>query len=345
MQVFAYVTSSINRTTLFDSIVVALKDFGIHVNLDRMLHRYYDNIYMHRNIITWGVKLPLEWYRKYPDKNILFCENGLLNQSAAMTCDHTGLYDNSIVSRDLSEPNNDEIEKMKEKVSKRFGLDLFDGYDKSGPIIIAMQMIGDAPVKHNFVRDPIYNSWELFIKICREYIHNKDVIIRCHPRDEPNEVYGSIRNFIPQNWKFVGSKGSIYDILPNCRSMVAINSTVATEALVYGMPVATLGRGAFTNHGATLECSDDHSLLSGIDDYKPDYDKIIKYLCSVSRYEMPYNTNVDGIMSHHCFKAWLDIMLDGFKDCLPDHKVKPVRNKRVAKNKFADKIKKIKKSI
>ena len=343
MQVFAYVTNHISHTSTFDSIVSALSNFGIRVSLDKMMDRYQKNVDTHRDIMTWGVKLPLSWYESR-NKNILFLENGLLRQSAAMTCDHAGLYDNSVVSKDTSEPSDEEVESLEQKVIDRFGVDLFSEYDESGPILIAMQRVGDAPVKHHFVDDPIFDSWELFIKICSEHLRDKDVIIRNHPRDNPNSVHNSIKRFMPSNWSFVGSKGNIYDRIPSCRAMVSINSTVATEALIYSMPVATIGRGAFTNHGATLECSGDHSLLAGIDDFRPNLDKISRYLCSVCRYELSYKADVDTVMKHHSFKKWFDKVKEGFKDCIPDT-ITPKRNKRVNKDKFADKIKRTKKSI
>jgi hypothetical protein len=72
-----------------------------------------------------------------------------------------------------------------------------------------------------------------------------------------------------------------------------------------GIPVATLGKSAYTGSGACLECADDPSRLRGLFDFKPDRDRVMGYLAACMRHQIPYLAGADEIFGNGEFQRWL----------------------------------------
>jgi hypothetical protein len=114
---------------------------------------YMENFNKSRNLITWGVKLRHTDYTK-GDKNILYVENGLLNQKRNTYLDHVGYFsDSSLVvnSRGQAPFTDDELRSTREYILDAVGADILKPeVDKSLPLLVCLQMNGDGPMRHCF---------------------------------------------------------------------------------------------------------------------------------------------------------------------------------------------------
>ena len=89
-----------------------------------------------------------------------------------------------------------------------------------------------------------------------------------------------------------------------------MNSTVATEALGLGMPVAVLGKSTYAGSEVLLDCSDKPELLAGILDFQPEEYAILQYLAAVLRHQIPYRgTDIGEIVrTHPSIKVFIERM-------------------------------------
>jgi len=285
------------------------------------MNQYKPNFDNHHNLVTWGVKMPQAWYDR-KRKNILYCENGLLNQHAGIYVDHRGWFgDSSIVvdkeyENDVSLDEEVEMEKIARKWLK-FPV-FFGSYDPNGPILVALQRQNDAPVRYhykhaNWRRE---NSILSLIRIVSGRFKDRDVIVRPHPKhmNDWYKVEDQASKLFGDRWSVEirdKTKMSIGERVKRCSKVITINSTVATEALYSGIPIATLGGGSFNNSGATFECYHDLDKLKDFDDFTPDGDKVRRYLGAVLRHQISYGCELDAIRVNKSIRFWLDGCWDG----------------------------------
>jgi len=105
------------------------------------------------------------------------------------------------------------------------------------------------------------------------------------------------------DWQMDDSS-SFSERLPACSALVTINSTCASEAALLGIPTATLGTGAFTGSGVTLECALDPSKLATLFSFQPDLHRCRAYCSAIlGRHFLPYGI----VRDRNCleFEHWL----------------------------------------
>lgn len=305
-EAFVYITKHIIESKFFSELTNLCKSRNIRPIIRTDIQGYVDNIKNNDNIITWGVKL---LKNHYDNKNVLFLENGLLKQSAALYCDIRGYHTEStyyIKQKTRDKPTPQEKQNLRTKFKQRFKTDLFSEGNKVGPTIIALQMDNDATVRHHFPhRRRNETASETLLKICREYITDKNTIIRPHPKVQTIEQLTKLSKLCPKHWQW-NDKEDIYKLISGAKCLITINSTLATEAAAFGVPVATLGEGLFTGTGATLECNKDLTRLTEITNRPFDATAAEKYLCCIIKYEIPYNAQQDDVIQHWAIRQWLD---------------------------------------
>jgi hypothetical protein len=311
----AYMPSSIKKQFIHKLKEVCLENC-IKLNENYNIKQYKSNFSTHDNLITWGVKMPQRWYNG-KKKNVLYCENGLLSQHEGIYVDSEGWFgDSSIVKfneyeEDICQLEDERIEEIAQRWLK-FPV-FFGSYDPKGPILIALQRQNDAPVKYHYWHSDRRkeNSILSVMRIVSSFFKDREVIVRPHPKhlNDWYKIEGLAKEYFGDKW-YVDDRThtnmSVYERIKMCSKVITINSTVATEALYSGIPVATLGGGSFNSSGATLECAWDLNKLNDLDDFIPDMDKIRKYLAAVLRHQVAYGCDLDAIRTNKYIREWIE---------------------------------------
>jgi len=254
------------------------------------------------DFVTWGVKWKSEWYRR-GGRNVLFIENGLLRQRSGIYVDHAGYFcDSSIATESQPDPTAVEVAALQAHVRHCFGWDWFAGGDPAGPIMIACQTHNDCSVRYHY--HPGRGSapaMQPLLDACADYLPSHiPVIVRPHPKS---------RVLLNPDWLRPGwtldTSPDVYATLRTCRALVTISSTLSTEALALGLPVACLGRSAWEGHGVVLECATDYGRLAGLPDWAPEEWPVLRYLCAVMRHQLPYDATPDQVQGNASIRTWL----------------------------------------
>lgn len=289
-------------------------------------------LYENKNVVTWIFRIQ---HSSYKGVNTLFLDNGLLFQKNGMFLDHLGHWaDSSFVleNKFSAKYSNEEYSTLCKYMLNNFSFNRRNDFNKDGPILIALQTKSDCPTQFYF-KHPLYD-YEILVpaftpgmklekriikstsedsvynllSICNSKLpENVPVIVRPHPLDIERfkSQFSLYSDFFKENWS-IDESLRIYDTVRKCRVMVTINSTVATEMLFTGIPVVVLGKGLFTGSGAVFDCSEDFEKLKCFSDYIPDVERINSFLCSILRYQIPYNASYDFIENHPSVKAWIE---------------------------------------
>ncbi|HIJ10495.1 TPA: hypothetical protein HA278_00430 [Candidatus Woesearchaeota archaeon] len=299
---------SVENDKLFPLLYDACKEVGIDLQPNK-LSNYRENYRKAQNVITWGYKIPTEWYNTNY-RNTLYLENGLFCQRGQFWIDSRGKFSFSKLcecQEYFDTVSVDEMARIHQLAHDRFKWNLFEGYDNScEPYMFALQRGIDAPARLDFpLRNKKLKTNGTALEIISEHFPDLPIIWRGHPRfpDVLKNLMPHLKKCWRSNWSIDTSK-DCYKTLKNCRGLITINSTLATETLFLGIPVATLGRSAFTGSNVTLECHDDPSKLSKITKFVPDQDRILNYLGAVMRHQLPTTSTHKDISEHREFQIW-----------------------------------------
>jgi len=314
---------SVTRTKMFRSLREHLqKDLGFVVNVDKTTPNYTKKWRASNNLISWGVKWSTKRY-KAGGKNVLHIENGLYHQNSGVSCDHMGyFYDSSIVQEKkyFIQPSTQDLTLLKNQTKRCFKVD-YDHtpkYNPNGPILVCLQLNGDASMLHHFPLCKGSQRNDYFIQECIKNLpKNHPVILRFHPRDKRKQT----RVKLPKHWT-INNSGRFMDQAKKCSALVVVNSTVATEALCLGIPIATFGQSTFYGSQTTLDCSRRSANVNGIFDFKADWDKIDSYLCAILRGQLMFNYGKDKVLQHESVQKFIQVALGR-----TERKLLPVKNK------------------
>lgn len=268
----ALVTESVLQSPIRPILELECYQNGISLLWHCVTHdcSHYAKLFrQHRNVIGWNVKLSHRWMTQW-DRNVLFIENSLLSQGSGAFVDHGGFFSHSnlcVLQTWMHEYSVD----LAAFTKANFRWEPMAGGNPDGPILACLQHQKDSNLNSEFpLAKEAPDKVGAFIDILREYLpSDREVILRPHPRFIPAWEEGLPSYNIDPRWKVSWSE-NFYDLLPQCAALVTVNSTCASEALSLGIPVATLGMGAFSGTEATLECFHDPRLIGGILDWKPD---------------------------------------------------------------------------
>ncbi len=260
-----------------------------------------------KDLITWGIKWKSHQY-KQGGRNVLYCENAQIKQNQGIYVDSKGYFSDSsiVLNKEYDiEPSDKERQDLRDHIAQHYKGHLFGdySYDPDGPILIPMQMNKDATMRHYF---PLCKSTERIkhhLDFAIQHLpKGTNAIVRSHPKE---------KNFpdckIP-NYFHIESSGNIQSVLKKCSGVVAVNSTVVTEALLFGLPVATLGRNIFTGSKCVLDCSGDPEKIRDILKFKPKMKDIENYLCAVMRRQLPYDSTIENTLKNPSIQEWLQVV-------------------------------------
>jgi hypothetical protein len=269
-------------------------------------------------VLFWDKKFPWTWYETHrrEGKNFLFLENGLVGQSEGFLIDSEGYFTHSRICAERRYDHgytDADLDRLKKVASNWLGMTLFGGCDPTGPLMFACQQQGDASILHYFPGPKTTDTRMKALQVLVRAYAGKRVLVRPHPwgGNAWEDIRQQVDAMLPATWTVEmpvpGVK--VYTRLPQCRGLVTVNSTVATEALILGMPVAVFGYGAFTGSGTMLECTEDAALVNGVEAFAPDREKVLRYLCACLRQQVRYReTTAAELAAHEEFQRWVQCL-------------------------------------
>lgn len=305
MKAVALVTQSVLQSAIKPLLERRCAETGIELsfyNVTESCAKYSELYRSHRNVITWNCRMPHDWSTRW-NNNVLYVENSLLWQRAGIFIDRGGFFSRSNLCRKQTWQDSYDVD-LNDFTQQNFKWKALSGGDPSGPILVCLQNTHDCNLQLEFPlgnphKDKIAATLELLYK---HLPPNRNIIIRPHPRflDYWKEHVGSYR--LRSDWR-VDWSGDFYSLLPTCSTLVTVNSTCASEAVSLGLPVATLGVGAFTGSGATLDCSAEPRLLRQLGQWQPDLTACRRYVEAIlGRHYLSYSKPMGGNAE---LEAWL----------------------------------------
>jgi SAM-dependent methyltransferase len=257
-----------------------------------------------QNVITWGYKMPHEWMAR-EGRNVLYIENSLIHQRSGLFVDHGGYFADSNLCKKATWTQDHSVVDVVSVAQECFGWKFLGGGDPEGPILVSLQQPRDASVRYYFpLGEGCENKVHAALRLLQEHLPRcRKVLIRPHPRERQNFDNGGIWR---DDWT-LDVEGSFAERLPQCSALITVNSTCATEAALLGMPTATLGTGAFSGSGITLECWDNPKRLEELPAWRPDPDACRRYLQAVrGQHFLPY----DGVNAASAeLEGWIQTAL------------------------------------
>lgn len=254
-----------------------------------------------RNVIAWNCRRPHAWLTER-QQNVLHVENTLLSQRTGIFADHGGFFSNSNLCRKQTWRERYPHAQPEFFAKREFGWKAFSGGDPQGPVLVALQNRPDCNLRLEYplaegARDKVVRTLELL----REHLPTgRPVLVRPHPRERADFKDGGVWR---DDWR-LDMEGAFAERLPQCSALVTVNSTCASEAALLGVPTATLGTGAFSGSGVTLECAQAPALLAGLADFQPDLERCRAYTCAIlGRHFIPYSIKGDRPCLE--FESWL----------------------------------------
>lgn len=253
----------------------------------------------HDNIITWNCRTKHDWI-KNQNKNVLFIDNALFIQSSGIFLDSEGFFSDSNLKKrcfdyvEISEEKKIEINKL---IFQKFKYDFFSHSCKNKKILLALQHHLDSNINFQFpFGEKFIDKVEATLCFIKTFLDDGiDVTIRPHPRflDHWKENLPKYqKSFWNKNWSIDYDK-SPYSNLSKYNALISVNSTLVNEAICLGMPIATLGIGAFSDHGVTLECFSDFSKINDLLEFVPDVNKAYQYIYKALSYNTLHHSDTE----------------------------------------------------
>ena len=304
LKVIALVTQSVIQSGIKNWVDARCAERGAEVvwhSVTESCREYTDLFRSADNVLTWNCRMPHSWLTK-DSKNVLFLDNSLISQKAGIFVDSEGFFSKSSlkVNRTWSKPKETNLSFI---AARDFKWSLFSKGSADGPILVALQLRTDCNVHFEFplakkCPDKVVAALEL---LKQHLPRGRKVLIRPHPRESEDFDMGGVWR---DDWR-LSFGGSFAEILPKCSALVSVNSTCISEAALLGLPTASLGDGAFSGSGISLECSSEPEKLAALFDFTPDIQACANYCKSVlSNHFIPYDVKEGRSISE--FDMWLD---------------------------------------
>ncbi len=154
-----------------------------------------------------------------------YIEWGMLPQSQTYLIDPTGFCGDSILSKDLSWVNENDLVRLYET-----RLDIQEKYPISdeGYILVPLQIENDTQILH-FTK---YRNMEEFIKDIEYMYPNNKIVVKTHPQSKATRKFDRASISNSKDFMLLASKASL---------VVGLTSTTLYEAGILGKPVVALG--------------------------------------------------------------------------------------------------------
>lgn len=307
-----FITANVNippfviASKLYKTFEKLCYDNGIILDAKPTLEGFTNRHKSSKNFVMWGVKWSHDKYVEN-NKNVLFIENGLLGQKTGCYVDSNynngGYFAHSSICRSneyditMTEQESYQLAKHMNNIGYYSG-----NYNPKGDILLVLQMEKDAPLNRYFPLSTYKKERKLqFLELCKKHLKGR-VRVRMHPNEKTLPSLFKM----PQDW-IVDEIDSPQESIKQARALVTVNSTLGTEALFTGIKVATLGIGAFTGSGATLECANRAARLENLDKWMPN--KPLNYLNAVYKYHhLSYESD---LLNNPAINKWIERAKDG----------------------------------
>jgi hypothetical protein len=289
MKAIAIVPKSVLKSKIVPWVEAKAKTRGLEiewVDVSENPSGYKNLVAASRNVIAWNCRVQHDWM-KSTGNNILYVDNSLISQKAGIFIDNGGFFSNSNlnVKKSWLLEGNPHLA----FIAKRdFNWELLKGPNLQGPVLVALQLRDDCNVNFEFPlaeneQDKVVAS----LKILKKHLpRGRKILVRPHPREWDNFSCNGVWR---DDWE-ISQGGPFYPLLEQCSALVSVNSTCVSEAALLGIPTATLGRGAFSSAGFTLDCSEKPERLSGLLDFSPPTDRALAYCAAVLSHNfIPYD--------------------------------------------------------
>jgi len=267
-------------------------------NVTKSTANYFEVFKNSPNVITWQCRMPHAWTQRW-ENNVLHIENSLLAQSAGAFVDAGGFFSKSNLCLQQHWQNDYKTD-LQGFAKRHFNWEAFSGGNPNGPVLVALQCRNDCNVNFEYPASPKGDKVAFTIEKVLEYLprHNP-ILIRPHPRER--HLFEGQTPPPGCDWSM---GGTLSEILPTCSALVTVNSTCASEACLLGMPVATLGTGAFTGSGATFECYSDLSRLAHFFSHRNNLEAQKRYCSAIlGAHFLPYRHGFEPSCPE--FDLWL----------------------------------------
>ncbi len=221
-----------------------------------------------------------------PECRKIYCEVGFLPQNKNVYFDPSGVHGHASLRNaqlsPLTEARKKELDSFRSSFTQREFIRVkWDSID-----------IGDATKKermplfaHEFIFVPLQLETDTAFDLCpfennqaiiafiQASFPDDRVVFKVHPLDD-NGTY----KVDPPNILLPNTNRDLRDLICQSKAVVACNSTVILEALLFQKKCGTFGTGLTTNHGVTLECHDDLEMLSKLHTWEPDWSRVDSFL-------------------------------------------------------------------
>ncbi len=285
---------------------------GISLHLLTDVGGYRERFNDAANIITWGFKMPGWWYQGR-GSNVLYMENGLLSQADGYYYDNCGWFSESGMVKEkrfLVEPKTEELRRVY-SITKTLGGQPTAVTERTGPIMFAVQNTRDAGNRFHYPLCPKgEDAIEVSLRLLNQALGHEHVEVRPHPRFRPAwaEGWPRYKKYFGPHWT-LNEEQDVYKELERCAALITVNSTLATECVAMGIPVATLGLGTFTGAGVTLDCSSEHMRVGDVRHWRAKPPNAERYLSAIVRQQLPFGDTefmVDHLLGSAVFMKWVD---------------------------------------
>jgi len=256
----------------------------------------------HANVMMWNVKMP-QWWVHQAQQNVLWMDNALISQRRGIFVDHRGLFAESNLSHSRGRAGNWNAAFYAER---EFGWQAFQESSENGPLLVCLQRPTDSSVEWGFLPEQKnVNRIEAFLALVKKHVpvDGSRIVIRQHPKERVSQL--SAAEFDPLwTWQ---SEGTFADAVRGARGVITINSTCAHEAVLAGVPVATLGSGTFTKWGVTLECDGRPQKLRSFMTWRANPRRARAYVNqAMTRHFLPYDMHPNDARPQAVeFHSWL----------------------------------------
>lgn len=224
----------------------------------------------------YQVKLIEAIKNNMPNLKWVYCEHGWMPQNVTFSMDRLGSNGSSSATLRNDIPKKPSLQPV---------------YNKRGHYEAASKPVSErdylyVPLQLNTDTQitkysPLFKDMINLISHVSQLFPNENIIVKTHPKDTPQNLlrYRKLCNSLP-NVKMV-TDGNNIGWCRYCKGVIAINSTVINEALIFNKPIMTYGINTFSNKGITYEIDD----LDNIEkqknflNWKADENRIEEYIC------------------------------------------------------------------
>tara|TARA_R110001592_G_scaffold282833_1_gene550638 strand:+ start:3566 stop:4564 length:999 start_codon:yes stop_codon:yes gene_type:complete len=212
----------------------------------------------------------------FPNIKFVYCEHGWMPQKSTFSMDKLGSNGSSSATFLKNIPQTTALQSV---INKRAQYtNAAKPVNINDYLYLPLQLNSDTQITKY---SPHFKDMGEFINHIISLFPNKTLVVKAHPKDKRDNL---------QRYQLICKQyTNVYFIEDSnnigwCKSasgIIAINSTVINEALIFRKPIMTYGLNIFSNKGVTYEINDATDLQHqrNFISWKPDLNKIDSYVC------------------------------------------------------------------